>query len=1144
MCTRLTPSSNGSTTYASSETVNFATTNIGNGWVRIEVTYTPTSTTTYRVAATGNDSYVDCLQLEQEDAASSFNLVEDGSFESGIGSWTLTGTADSATYNTFFGTKVAHVSASAGKHHLEQNVALSLPSETTFFFSGWAKANADPNSVAAKASDNDVYFGLYARIYYQGVSTPETQFFPFDAYYGEWQYTETALIPKQANKTITQITVACAYDSNINDVYFDNIALRIEPAQTYRYDDKGNPVAATQSGAGSESAIYSGVDLTQYTAENGTKTMYTYNAAHDVLTASLGGVTCTNTYDTSGNITQAKLTGSGTSYFLQSSSILTTDRNHISSSTDANGNMVSYTYSPNTEQLASTTQNGVTVYNVYNADGTPNMIYQNGVAALTYSYAGGQLTQIDRKSYRNSAEQHQLLNMAYNAWGQQTSIKVGTQTLTTNTYAANGGNLTKTTFSNGQYVDYTYDEFDRLTQVKYNNTGRYICYYYNAEGALSKLTYGDGSTAKGSYQFEYDSLGRLIRSAEYNGGGTLVQRTEHNYDAYNRLRSQKWVLGNKNYSESYSYSDGTSGDGSLTKMTTGTGFTLNYTYDALKRLQKTEVKDGSTVKFSTAYAYRTISGNQSSAQVQYRNVRVGTSGTLLEGAKYSYDAHGNISMISQSIGSYYPLVAYEYDSQNQLTKETYYDGTGTGSSHVTDTYVYTYDTAGNILTVKKNGTTTQTYTYSTGNWKDQLTAVNGNSIVYDNSGNPTTYRRGTSTAYDLTWTNGKQLSFVGCYDEQWQVSYSYDADGIRTEKNDDGVLHEYVTQNGKVVRETIGSGSTAKILDFIYDESGRPFALNYSTNNGTSFTAYYYILNQQGDVVKLVNASGTASATYSYDAWGNIRSSSGTLAAVNPLRYRGYYYDIETGFYYLQSRYYDPANHRFINADSYASTNPMDAIACNMFAYCNNNPVMGADPTGKSVIGIIGIIIAVVGVAVALSGCSSQECNAVVLSNEASGWMKTSGTMADDLADAIGSPNHRVQAITDSNFSEVWDGITENYISIHTHGSPNSLGGDNLLQDVVQLSLLNRNNNIKCVVITACSTGNSNGSDPNVGQVLSTKISQDGFVICCTESVMSSGSTFYSKTGGPWVIYQNGSFVRNAGLTTFTMEDFIAELMN
>ena len=943
-------SSSGLTTYASSETVNFATTNIGNGWVRIEVTYTPAATTTYRVAVTGNGSYADCLQLEQEDAASSYNLVEDGSFETGIGSWTLTGTANSATSTTFFGTKTAHVSASSGKHHLEQNVTLSLPSETTFFFSGWAKANADPSSVPAKTSDNDVYFGMYARIYYQGVTTPETQFFPFDAYYGEWQYMEAALIPKEANKTITKITVACAYDSNINDAYFDNVALRVEPAQTYRYDDNGNPIAATQTGAGSQSAVYSGTDLTQYTAANGTKTNYTYNSQHDVLTASLGGITCTNTYNTSGSVTNSKLTGSGTSYYLQSSSTMTSDRNHVASSTDANGNTISYTYNANTEQLLTTTQNGVTVNYTYNSDGSTHSTYQSGVAALTYAYSGGQLTQIDRKSFRNSTEQHQYLNLAYNAWGQQTTLKVGTQTLTTNTYEAHGGNLTKTTFSNGQYVDYTYDEFDRLTDVKYNNNGRFIHYTYNSEGALSKLTYGDDTIARGSYQFEYDSLGRLIRSAEYDGSGTLVQRTEHNYDAYNRLQSQKWVLGSKSYSESYSYSDGSDGDGSLTQMTTGTGYTLNYTYDSLKRLQKTQVKDGTTVKFTTAYAYRTISGNQSSTQVEFRNVRAGgDTGTLLEGAKYTYDARGNITMISKSTGSYYPLVAYEYDSQNQLTKETYYDGTGTGSSHITDTYVYTYDTAGNIQTVKKNGITTQTYTYSTGNWKDLLTAVNGNSIVYDNSGNPTTYRRGTSTAYDLTWTNGRQLSSVGCYDEQWQVSYSYDADGIRTEKNDDGVLHKYVTQNGKVVRETIGSGSTAKILDFIYDESGRPFALNYSTNNGSTFTTYYYILNLQGDVVKLVNASGTASATYSYDAWGNLLSSSGSLASVNPLRYRGYYYDTETGWYYLQSRYYDPVIHRFINADAFASTG-QGILGCNMFIYCGNAPLLNIDLGGNKYI--------------------------------------------------------------------------------------------------------------------------------------------------------------------------------------------------
>ena len=96
----------------------------------------------------------------------------------------------------------------------------------------------------------------------------------------------------------------------------------------------------------------------------------------------------------------------------------------------------------------------------------------------------------------------------------------------------------------------------------------------------------------------------------------------------------------------------------------------------------------------------------------------------------------------------------------------------------------------------------------------------------------------------------------------------------------------------------------------------------------------------------LVDASGNEVAAYDYDPYGKIITSTGDLAEINPLRYRGYYYDTETGFYYLQSRYYDPANHRFINADSYASTDSTDAISCNMFAYCGNNPNMEIDPTG------------------------------------------------------------------------------------------------------------------------------------------------------------------------------------------------------
>ena len=165
------------------------------------------------------------------------------------------------------------------------------------------------------------------------------------------------------------------------------------------------------------------------------------------------------------------------------------------------------------------------------------------------------------------------------------------------------------------------------------------------------------------------------------------------------------------------------------------------------------------------------------------------------------------------------------------------------------------------------------------------------------------------------------------------------------------VTHEYLTQNGKVARETIrqdvgGTVLSTKTLDFFYDDSGRPFALNYSTN-GTSFQTYYYVLNLQDDVVKLVQKNGDTVAQYTYDVWGNV-SSSGRLAEINPLRYRGYYYDNETGFYYLQSRYYDPVNRRFINADVYASTDSSDAVSCNMFVYCGNNPVSNTDESGDS----------------------------------------------------------------------------------------------------------------------------------------------------------------------------------------------------
>ena len=130
-------------------------------------------------------------------------------------------------------------------------------------------------------------------------------------------------------------------------------------------------------------------------------------------------------------------------------------------------------------------------------------------------------------------------------------------------------------------------------------------------------------------------------------------------------------------------------------------------------------------------------------------------------------------------------------------------------------------------------------------------------------------------------------------------------------------------------------------MDFLYDESGNAYSFVY---NGTQ---YYYVRNLQGDVVKILNASGSVVASYSYDAWGKVTNSGNVVGQYNPIRYRGYYYDTDTGFYYLQSRYYDPTIKRFINADGYVSTG-QGFLGFNMYAYCGNNPNTRTDISGES----------------------------------------------------------------------------------------------------------------------------------------------------------------------------------------------------
>ena len=182
-------------------------------------------------------------------------------------------------------------------------------------------------------------------------------------------------------------------------------------------------------------------------------------------------------------------------------------------------------------------------------------------------------------------------------------------------------------------------------------------------------------------------------------------------------------------------------------------------------------------------------------------------------------------------------------------------------------------------------------------------------------------------------------------------TYTYNADGIRTSKTVNGVEHIYHLSGTRILDEEWTEGNIRHLMVYVYDASGQPIGISHYTYNGTIVSENDYLLvsNIQGDIIGIYDSNGTRVVTYVYDAWGRILSTTGTgantIGVYNPFRYRGYYYDIETGFYYLNSRYYDPNVGRFLNADIYINANG-DLLGFNMFAYCSNNPVMGRDPSG------------------------------------------------------------------------------------------------------------------------------------------------------------------------------------------------------
>ena len=211
--------------------------------------------------------------------------------------------------------------------------------------------------------------------------------------------------------------------------------------------------------------------------------------------------------------------------------------------------------------------------------------------------------------------------------------------------------------------------------------------------------------------------------------------------------------------------------------------------------------------------------------------------------------------------------------------------------------------------------------------------------------------------------------------------YTYTPDGIRSSKTVNGTKTEYLLNGTQILAQKTGSD----VMWFFYDSTGT--RIGVQQGNVTA----YYMYNLQGDVVGLADAAtGKIIAKYLYDAWGkcvSVENADGyTIGTANPFRYRGYYYDNETGFYYLNSRYYNPEVGRFINADdtSYLGTDGTP-LSYNLFAYCKNNPVMYVDPTGHFLISTAVLIGAIVGgiIGAAVGGVSAYN---VAKSKGAEGW--------------------------------------------------------------------------------------------------------------------------------------------------------------
>ena len=624
--------------------------------------------------------------------------------------------------------------------------------------------------------------------------------------------------------------------------------------------------------------------------------------------------------------------------YIQTNAKYTDSGNKLESVTDERGKTTSYTYGDTSKLLtqAKDPKGNTTDYTYDNADRVKKVA--SGVASNEYEYAQDRLSAI----WHNNRQVK--YGFGYDGLGNQTSVTVGngsaSKTLTSNSYD-NRNRLTSALYGNGQRVNYKYDSLDRPV-IKYynndnpNNAGYHTVYNANGLVGLHKDVVNTQRT-----RYTYDLAQRLVRVRRNVGvledNGAFLAELAYTYENNtNRLSAYTLELllgsGTSKVKTSFTYGNknGSQMTDAVYEVRQNGGLHKTYTYDGLGRKTQTMMSMGGANK-PIRYTYVGVKDNRTTTMLESLD-------NFGEKLSYTYDANGNIETIRKN-GVLQET--YHYDGLNQLVRA---DSAAQGKS-----FVYTYDAGGNILSVKEYAYTTgalgtavktTAYGYTDGTWKDLLTSYAGQTITYDGIGNPLSYRDGLS----MTWRNGRELASLT--KNGVTASYLYDESGLRTKKTVGGVVTNYHVINGVLYGEYTGSHR----LLYMFDEAGTRYSFLY---NGST---YYYVFNGQGDVIGITDGYGNMLARYTYDAWGkpltitdgagaDVSGNASHIANVNPFRYRGYYYDKESGLYYVGSRYYDPQTGRFINADGYVSTG-QGLTGNNMFAYCGNDPINRSDPSG------------------------------------------------------------------------------------------------------------------------------------------------------------------------------------------------------